>query len=82
MDDFKQLMQMGYGPKDVLNAINNLDSIGPALETLMEKSSNEPTKTKNVRDNGQEESYNGNMNRNKQTNLTNPEKRYVLIGNV
>ena len=82
MDDFERLMQMGYDPKDVIDAINHSDSIGPALKRLIEKSSYESTKTKSVRDDGKMEYYNGNMNVNKQTNSTTPEKEYVLIGNV
>ena len=75
-------MQMGDDPKDAIDAINNSDSIGSALQKLIEKSSNEFTKTKNVRDTGKMICYNGNMNVNKQTNSTTPEKEYVLIGNV
>ena len=82
MDDFERLVQMGYDPKNVIDAINNSDSIGPALKKLIEKSSYESTKTKSVRDAGKMEYYNGNMNVNKQTNFTTPEKKYVLIGNV
>ena len=82
MDDFERLVQMGYDPKDVIDAINHSDSIGPALKMLIEKSLYESTKTKSVRDDGKMEYYNGNMNVNKQTNSTTPEKKYVLIGNV
>ena len=49
---------------------------------LIEKSSYESTQTKSVRDAGKMEYYNENMNVNKQTNSTTPEKKYVLIGNV
>ena len=82
MDDSKNLMQMGYDPKDVIDAINNSDSIVSARKDFIEKSSFESTKTKSVRDDGKMEYYNGNMNVNKQTNSTTPEKEYVLIGNV
>ena len=32
MDDFKKLMHIHYDPKDLNDAINNSDSIGPALK--------------------------------------------------
>ena len=65
-------MQMGYDPKDVIDAINNSDSIGHALEKLIEKSAYESTKTKNVRDDGKVDCHNGNMNVNIQKNSTTP----------
>ena len=79
MDDFEKLMQIGYDPKDVIDAINKSDSIGPALKKLIEKSSYDSTKTKDVRNTGKIEYCNGNMNVNNQTNSTTPEKKYVFV---